>query len=430
MRGLKYLAPLAAALGIFLLSPNAAWAETLKKRYTFDYNAATRTASEAKAKAKARRQFLADFLEAKFSKNIIDSLREEIDVALDPPDDFLTGFEIKTSKLNDDETKITLTVEGEVDLPAMVSALVQNKVLSFGERPPKVMFLPSNRFTNPKAAKTLRALVFDKMKQAGLQPVAYEGVTEITSVQIKSSPTSLKLLAKQALQYGADYLVYIDAEADNRPASVGGYVCDANFIYTVMRPNNNVILGEGVVSDRGGANSAMTAFDKTLDAVAPTMISRAVGQLYQSVFADSDVIYDQKQLKNSIAVTVYFKNTPLQTQAIIKSLQATGAYVTPGVGGAADRMTVETTMDTLDLYNFFNEQTFEAGGAKFKTPVIDYAENAVSVEITPVGGQPKKPRPASPPRRRATESQASAGGKPKTIVCNLKGALRAPTFVQ
>lgn len=423
--------PLAALIGGCLLAATlTAHGETLKKRYTFDYNAATRAASEARAKSKARKQFLADFLESKFSRAIIESLAEEIDVALDPPDEFLTDFKITNTRYNDDETKIILTVEGDVNLPAMVSALVQNKVLSFGERPPRVMFIPSNRFDDPKAAKTLRALVYEQMRQAGLQSVAFEGVTEITSVQIKRSPDGVRMLARQALQYGADYLIYIDPETDNRPASVGGYICDANFIYTVMRPNDNRILGEGVVTTRGSANSAMVAFGKAMDEAAPMLITRAVGQLYQSIFADSDVIYDQKQLKNNIALTVLFKTSPQQTQAIIKALQAQNAYVTLGVGAVGDRMTVETTMDVLDLYNFFNDQTFEAGGAKFRTPVVGYGENTLEVEIVPLNGQPRKARAATPPTRRARPSNAGASGKPKGIVCNLKPSLRAPAFVQ
>ncbi len=404
--------------------------ETLKKRYAFDYNAATRSASEARAKSKARKQFLADFLESKFSRAIIESLAEEIDIALDPPDEFLADFKITNTRYNDDETKIILTVEGDVNLPSMVSALVQSKVLSFGERPPRVMFIPSNRFDDPKAAKTLRALVYEQMRQAGLQSVAFEGVTEITSVQIKQSPNGLRMLAKQALQYGADYLIYIDPETDNRPASIGGHICDANFIYTVMRPNDNRILGEGVITTRGSANSAMVAFGKAMDEAAPLLITRAVGQLYQSIFADSDVIYDQKQIKNNIALTVFFKTSPQQTQAIVKALQAQNAYVTLGVGAVGDRMTVETAMDVLDLYNFFNDQTFEAGGAKFKAPVIGYGENTLEVEIVPLNGQPKKARAANPPARRPRPSGAGASGKPKAIICNLKPSLRAPAFVQ
>lgn len=419
---------------VFLVFGCLAQAETLKKRYTFDRKPGeARRIFENSAATRAKQQFLADFLIQKFSKDIVENLKEEIDIALDPPDEYVVDFQIKTSKMSEDESKITLTVEGDINLPAMVTALVNNKVLSFGEKPPRIMYLPSNRWDNPKAAKTLRALLYDKIKQAGLQPVAFEGITEVTSVQGKISPEGVKVLAKTALQYKADYLMYIDLEADNKPASVGGYICDANFIYTIMRPNDNTILGESVVSERGSGSSSMLAFDRTLDAASPSIITQSVGQLYRSIFADSDVIYDTKQLKNSISLTVYFKDSPLQTQAIIKGLQNQGATVDLGVGGAADRMTIETTMEVLDLYNYFNDQTFEANGQKFKTPVIDYGENTISVEIVKPGAPPKKPvvQKNPPPRRPKPTPTASAGaGKPKTIVLSLKGTVRPPSYVQ
>jgi len=183
-----------------------------------------------------------------------------------------------------------------------------------------------------------------------------------------------------------------------------------------MRPNDNRILGEGVITTRGSANSGMVAFGKAMDEAAPILMTRAVGQLYQSIFADSDVIYDQKQLKNTIALTVYGKTSSQQTQAIIRALQAQNAYVTLGVGAVGDRMIVETSMDVLDLYNFFNDQTFEAGGMRFKAPVVGYGENTLEVEIVSPNGQPKKARATTPPPRRPRLSEAGAPTKPKGIV--------------
>jgi len=350
-------------------------AETLKKRYTFEYKGgSSRRASEARAQAGAQRKFLADFVAEKLSREIVNSLGEEIDVALDPPEDYLRNFEVKNTRVNPEETQITMTVEGDVDLPAMVSALVNNHVLSFGKRPPKVLFLPSSNIQDPKAAKTLRALVFNKLKQSGLQPVAFEGIVQVTSVQGKVTAEGTRVLAKKALEYNADYLVYIDTETDMKRASVGGFICDVNFIYTVMRPNNNVILGESVISERGSGSSTGIAFDKALDAAAPTLITQAVGQLYQSIFSDSDVLTDKQQLSNSYMLTVFFKDNPAQSQAIVDALRSNGATVNLAVGGAADRFNVETSMSAIDLYTFLNSRTLDAGG-KFKTPVIDFSEN-------------------------------------------------------
>ena len=241
---------LIAALLLLISFSSATEAETLRRRYTFAYNRATRKASSTVAAAKARKQLLRDFLAEKFSPEITSRYPEDIDIALDPPDQYLTSFNVVSERTNDDETQVTLTVEGDVDLAMMISALVQNKVLSFGKDAPKIMVLPSSRFEDPKAAKTLRALMNDKIKQAGLRPVAFESASESVSFRIKDrvTPTEVerKALIRQATQYGADYLIYIDTEAETKPFSQGGYISDANFIHTILRPNGSLILGESL----------------------------------------------------------------------------------------------------------------------------------------------------------------------------------------
>src|SRR5262245_33530988 len=119
----------AGAIFALLVSTSSSQAETLRKRYTFPYDRATRKASSMIAAKQARKKLLRDFLAAKFSPDIINQLSEDIDVALDPPDQFLTSFNVVSEKVNDDETQVILTVEGDFDLAEMISALVQNKVL-------------------------------------------------------------------------------------------------------------------------------------------------------------------------------------------------------------------------------------------------------------------------------------------------------------
>lgn len=405
---------------LLLSIATGASAETMRKRYTFDYDRATRKASEKRAEAFAKKKFLADFLAEKFSREIVDNLSEEIDIALDPAEDYINTFKIVgTPRLNDDETQITVTVEGEVELPKMVSALVLNKVLSFGEKPLKVMLLPSSRFQSPRATKSVRALIFDQLTQAGLQSVAFEGITETyySSIKGKITPNSaeFKSIQKIVKQYNADYLIYIDAEIDNRPASIGGYICDASFIYTIMRPNDNLILGEGQLPlTRGSGNSDLIAFDKVVEQVSPDLVKQAVGQLFRSIFSDSQVIYSTPQLKNTITLTVYDKRSD-HIAKIIEAVQASGADVRLGSGTEmASRIEVETSMDTLGLYNLLNGLTLQVGAQKFKTPVVGYAENSVEVEITDINAQPKRPRPAKPPQPKP-DLNLSARTNPTTV---------------
>jgi hypothetical protein len=421
---------LIASILLLLLSTSTSRGETLRKRYTFPYDRATRKASSMVAAKQARKKLLRDFLAAKFSPDLINQLSEDIDVALDPPDQFLTTFNVVSEKVNDDETQVTLTVEGDFDLAEMISALVQNKVLSFGKQPPKVMVLPSSRFEDPKAAKTLRAMIYDKIKQSGLRPVAFESTTESVSFRIKDkvTPTSVErqALIRHAVQYGADYLIYIDAEVEAKPFSQGGYIADGNFIHTILRPNGSLILGESIVSERGSGSSPMLAFDRALDSVAPVIAKVAIGQLFESIYSDSDVIYSTPQLKEEKTIVVNFASAPL-VQAVIDRLEKTGATAKLGTGmtDVSSRVKIETTMDDLDLYEWFNRQTFSVGGKTYKTPVVAYSENVIEVEAVPELGKPRraplgqaparKPKPAASPSR----TQPAAGGDP-IAKCTLK----------
>jgi hypothetical protein len=390
---------------------NPVQAETLKKRYIFDYDKTTRRASSIAAAAKARKKLLLDFLSAKFAPEIISNLSEDIDVALDPPDQFLSTFNVVSERLNEDETKVTLTVEGEFDFPEMINALVQNKVLSFGKQPPKVMVLPSSRFGDPAVAKSLRALIYDKIKQAGLRPVAFESAGESVSFRIKGNvtpaPTERQTLIRAAIQYGADYLVYIDTEIDARPFAQGGYIVDTTFIHTILRPNGALILGESITSERGSGSTATLAFERALDSVAPVIAKMAIAQLYQSIYSDSDVIYNTSKLKQEKSIVINFGNTSLG-QALVERLVSAGmsARLGTGMSEVVSRLSVETTMDDFELYEWLNRQKFSIAGKEYTTPVVAYAENKLEVEAVTSQVVPKRqPILKAPPRNPKRSAQ-------------------------
>jgi hypothetical protein len=395
-------------------------AETMRKRYVFPYDRATRKASSIKATSDARKRFLRDFLADRFAPEIT-KFGEDIDIALDPPDQYLMSFNVISERVSDDETQITVTVEGDVDLAMVVSALVQNKVLSFGKDAPRVMIMPSSRFEDPKAARALRALIFDKVKQAGLRPVAFESNVASVDFRIKEKVTpnsiEVKSLIRSAVQYGADYLIYVDAQVENKPFSQGGYISDGNFIYTILRPNGNLILGESIVSERGSGSSPMLAFDRALDSVSPVIAQAAIGQLYQAIYTDSDVIYNTPQLKQEKTLVVYWAGAPL-VQAIVERLQNAGsrATLTTGMSDAGSRMKLETGMSDFELYEWFNGQTFTVDRKIYKTPVVAYSENVIEVEPVLSGQVPRRPLAKAPPPRprpRPTPGPGpGAGGEP------------------
>ncbi|HWP44069.1 MAG TPA: hypothetical protein VNO14_12575 [Blastocatellia bacterium] len=401
-----------AVMILFAAALISAQAETLRKRYTFPYNRATRKASSMVAEKGARKRFLRDFLAEKLSPEITSRLEEEIDIALDPPDQYLSSFNVISERTNEDETQVTVTVEGEVDLPLMITALVQNKVLSFGKESPKVMVLPSSRFDDPKAAKTLRALMYDRIKEAGLRPVAFESASSTFDVKVKRGTApgeaERKALIRQATQYGADYLIYIDAEVETRPFSQGGFISDANFIYTILRPNGGIVLGESVVSERGSGSSAMLAFDRALDSVAPVIARLAIGQLYEAIYSDSDVIYNTPKLREEKSLVIHGAPSPV-VQAIIEQLEKTSARatLTTGMSEGASRLKLETEMDDLDLYEWFNKQRITSGGKVYKTPVVAYSENVIEIEAVAEQAKPRRQPVARAPVRKAPPKEVS-----------------------
>lgn len=412
--------PIIRALSVVALAAVVAVsvpAETKRKRYTFDVNPKTRKASLTRATTQAKSAFLRDFLNQMFSPEIVERYAEDIDIALTPPDRFLTKFDVVGEDTDSRPGQVVLTVEGEVDLASMISALVQGEVLSFGDDPPKIMLMPSPRFTTDTPIEPVRALIYNDVKQAGLRPVDYTQIKENVSVQIRKggqlAPNSIKILARQAEVYNADFLIYVDIDPQVKPYSQGGYIADSDLLYTIVRPNANEILGEGVISARGSGSSPKLAYNAAIDEIAPILSSDMLGNLYRSIYSQSNVITDTVQLKNQIELTID-EAKPEQIQAVLGKLKGMGANVDVLAGsgsGMVSRFSVEIAMDDEQLYEMLNAQRLSAGGREFKTPVVFFAENRVEIEAVPINAVAKRPAAPRPkPRNTALAGNRGYGG--------------------
>jgi hypothetical protein len=162
----------------------------------------------------------------------------------------------------------------------------------------------------------------------------------------------------------------------------------------------------------------MLAFDRALDSVAPVVARLAIGQLYESIYSDSDVIYNTPKLREEKTLVIHGASAPL-VQAIIERLSQANTRATPsaGMSEGASRFKLETGMDDLDLYEWFNDQTFTAGGKRFKTPVVAYSENVTEVEAVAEQSQPRRAPIARAPARKAPKT--APAGRP--IVSDLAG---------
>lgn len=380
-------------------------AETKRKRYTFDLNPKTRQASLMRAKTQAKQAFLRDFLNQMFAPQIVERYAEDIDIALTPPDRFLTEFNVVSEDTESRPGQVVMTVEGVVDLASMVSALVQQEVLSFGDDPPKIMLMPSPRFTTDTPIEPVRALIYNDIKQAGLRPVDYTQIKENVSVQITKggqlAPNAIKILERQATVYNADFLIYVDIDPQVKPFSQGGYIADTDLLYTIVRPNANEILGEGSISARGSGSAPKLAYNAAIDEIAPILSSDMLGNLYRSIYSQSNVITDTVQLKNQIELTID-EAKPEQIQAVLSKIKSLGGNVDVLAGsgsGMVSRFSVEIPMEDQELYETLNGMRLSAAGREFKTPVVFFAENRVEIEVVPTAATPKRALAAKPKPR-------------------------------
>jgi hypothetical protein len=152
----------------------------------------------------------------------------------------------------------------------------------------------------------------------------------------------------------------------------------------------------------------MLAFDRALDSVAPVIAKVAIGQLFQAIYSDSDVIYSTPKLRDEKTLVIYWAGAPLVEQ-IVERLKSTGASASPGTGmsESASRFKLETEMDDFDLYEWFNAQSFTVGGKTYKTPVVAYSENVIEVEAVAQQSQPRRQPIGKAPPRQPKKSPAS-----------------------
>jgi hypothetical protein len=290
-------------------------------------------------------------------------------------------------------------------------------VLSFGDDPPKIMLMPSPRFTTDTPIEPVRALIYNDIKQAGLRPVDYTQIKENVSVQITKggqlAPSAIKLLARQATIYNADFLIYVDIDPQVKPYSQGGYIADTDLLYTIVRPNANEILGEGAISARGSGSAPKLAYNKAIDEIAPILSSDMLGNLYRSIYSQSNVITDTVQLKNQIELTID-EAKPEQVEAVLDKIRSLGGNVDLLAGsgsGMVSRFSVEIPMEDQQLYETLNGMRLSAAGREFKTPVVFFAENRVEIEAVPINAAPKRALAAKPkPRTGGLAHNGSYGG--------------------
>jgi hypothetical protein len=275
---------------IFTLTASA---EVLRKTYDFPYDSTlSRLAYQRSVESQAQQAFLRDYLSDKLGSQRIQETKPRIDTALFPTDQFLTTFKLVDLRLVS-PTIAQAIVEADVDFPAILVALVRQSVLSFGDRPPRVMFVPDT-FYSVDAITQLRSMIYDSLKSTKLE------VVDLPTSTLVQLPKANGLLSEESLHRFAreakvDYLIYINSQATTNHHPYGGVICDTVLNYKILRVGQNKLAGSGSLQDRGSGSNGQIAYLASLTQISKRLVTKSIGDLYSSVIENSE-IFQKKDL--------------------------------------------------------------------------------------------------------------------------------------
>ena len=92
--------------------------------------------------ADAKRLLAEEYLNRRLSPMLLARRGDDVRVALDPVASLLSGFTV-VSRTDVPGNHVRVVCEAEVDAAAVVLRLVENRVLSFGSRGPRVLLAPA-----------------------------------------------------------------------------------------------------------------------------------------------------------------------------------------------------------------------------------------------------------------------------------------------
>jgi hypothetical protein len=399
----RFLLPASGVMLLLLAISSVGHADVVTKQYRIKYDRATGAPSLDEAEIKAKRLLVEDELKKRLSPKLITEFSEKLAVVLNSPDEFISSFEIISEDFNRDQTERLLTVEGEVDIALVIGTLVQRNMLTFGPKAPRVMIVSSSD-QYQKAARSLRARIFDHIQMAGLRLVD-DVVSELPAAKAKGagSPGGVE---RQSKEYGADFIIQITTEVDAKPV-YSGYSTDVNLTYTISRPNNNLILAEATVKGHSSGASQMVAFDKAFDKIAAVVAMRATGGLYQAIFSISEISYGTPRLPQEKTMVVHGAGASI-VQAIVAELDKLNVNpkLVSSTSGISSRIRIETDKDDADLYEWFNRRDLDVKGKPYTTLVVAYADNIIEIEAIAAKGVPRKKPVSKGPERKASSQIA------------------------
>jgi hypothetical protein len=325
-----------------------------------------------------------------------------------------------------------------------VLRLVENRVLSFGQRAPRLLLIPAPG-TAPETLTALRGRMTEILGASGITVVAGEAVALPGERAVARRPGEDRIApARAAVEAGAHFVAVTSVSAARAPTPVGGVVLDATIQYTLMRVYDAAIVGERVFTARGSGVSAEMALQRVLAEVAPMAARGLAGKVAESLFSNGRVV-DMSLQPGTITVNVMSRPNPAATIALLDFLRERGfrAALGPGRQAPLDRVAVERIVihgraSVEELYTLFavvsfgsvnplRASVFEHGADSLGIEILDQAavpvRQAVALGKTEPVRSPSDPppttvamplaTPAVQPRQQAPQSVRQAQLKPQ-----------------
>ncbi len=408
-----------AFIGVCVAAPNAAARPQVARQSVVVARPADmpRRAADLAADALARKALIESIINERMSPTLLEWRGAEIRNALEPLDALISHFSVVTRESLDGERE-RLLVDADVDLGAVLLRLVTAKVLTILPEAPRILLVPGPG-TSLEMVKAIRSRLRTTLAAAGLELPAVEEVATRFVAPPATSALGVAAVVRQLAETRADLIAIITVNTQQAPSTVGGVVLDATVHFSVVRPNDNAIVGEQAFSTRGAGATRLLAEQAMLDDVSPAVARALGGQICSAVFAGANLIEPSAVLHRAFTVNVFYRPSGAATTALVGYLVGRNLRVHLGssaladgtgefhnrVGDArfgatrpapADRLVVEGDATVEDLYNLLSNARFGSGNA-FSVSVIEYADNYVGVEILDERTPPRVPKVVSPP---------------------------------
>jgi hypothetical protein len=402
-------------LALVSVTSAATFAQVTRKTVTVNWPVELpRRAAEIAIDAQAQRALIETVVDEKLSRELLMYRSTEIQSALQPLEAYATQFAVISRTPNG--TRMNVLCEAEVDLGAILFALVRANVLTFGQDPPRVLLVPGPN-TKLEGVKSIRARLRETLGGAGFQLLAIE---DVASGFKPASPTQGDGINRQVAGARADVIAVVALKGAQVPSPVGGAVLDASLQFTVLRPQDNKILAEQAFSARGSGATLLAAEEAVYEELGPAM-ARALGaQLAAAVFAGTEV-RDPTALAHATNIDVYSRPSPAATAALLAFLKQRDVRVSLASGGGlsssanrtpVDRLVAEGSPGIADIYGWLTGAKF--GPAEgFSAVVVAYGDGFVGVEILSAGATPKASEVSAPPQKPAEEAAPPTFGGPR-----------------